>query len=97
MIKVEFLVIEFDSMILYFQQKVDFIKFMQMKFCSLAFESITDYIHIFDTMLKVSKKEKTDLEKEQKSLSKRKKQFNRKEAQHACILYFNYYQLYLFY
>ena len=42
-----------------------FYKVYTDEFYSLVFESITACIYIFDMMLKVSRKEKSDLEKEQ--------------------------------
>ena len=49
-----------------------FYKVYTDEFCSLVFESITACIYVFDMMLKVSRKEKTDWEKNRKNLAKEK-------------------------
>ena len=49
-----------------------FYKVYADEFCSLVFKSITACIYISDMMLKSSKKEKTDWEKNRKVLAKEK-------------------------
>ena len=64
-----------------------FYKVYADEFYSLVFESITAYIYISDMMLKVSKKERSDLEKNRKVLAKEKNSLaEKKHSMHAFMI-----------